>query len=267
MPSTDSTGSQPELELTDSELLRYSRQIMMPELDIAGQLKLKNAKVLIVGLGGLGSPIALYLAAAGVGHLELVDFDLVEESNLQRQIAHTVDSLGMAKVDSAALAISRVNPNCRIVRHNCRVDAGMIEALLSGIDVVLDASDNFSTRFLINEAASKAEKVVVSGAAIRMEGQISVFDFRTSGNPCYSCLYQNVSDQEMTCSEAGVVAPLVGIIGSVQAMEAVKVITGVGVPLIGKLLILDAASMEWRTMKYRQDPQCVVCGELQQSPS
>jgi adenylyltransferase/sulfurtransferase len=247
------------VDLSDQELLRYSRQIMMPEIDIAGQLKLKNAKVLIVGLGGLGCPVALYLAAAGVGQIELLDFDLVDESNLQRQIAHAVSTVGQAKVESAAAAVLSVNPDCQVVTHNRQLDADCAEQIFSKVDVVVDASDNFATRFLINEKAWQAKKVVISGAAIRFEGQVSVYDFRSEQSPCYACLYQDISEEQMTCSETGVVSPLVGIIGSVQAMETIKVIVDIGRPLIGRLLLLDALSMEWRTMRFKRDEHCAVC--------
>jgi adenylyltransferase/sulfurtransferase len=248
-------------DLNDQELLRYSRQIMMPEIDVAGQLKLKQAKVLIVGLGGLGSPAALYLAAAGVGHIELVDFDSVDESNLQRQIAHSVSSVGQAKVDSATEAILRVNPQCKVVTHNRRLDDECADLVFSSVDVIVDASDNFATRFLINKKAMQANKIVVSGAAIRFEGQVSVYDFRTDQSPCYACLYQDISEEQMTCSETGVVSPLVGIIGSVQAMEVIKVIVGVGKSLVGKLLLLDAFTMEWRAIRFKRDEHCPVCSK------
>jgi adenylyltransferase/sulfurtransferase len=255
------TGSGINSELSDTELLRYSRQILMPGFDIAGQLKLKQARVLVVGLGGLGSPVALYLAAAGIGHLVLVDFDVVEISNLQRQIAHGFDSIGKSKVESAAQAIGRINADCQVVAVNRPLDEKLAEELMGDADVVVDASDNFTTRFLINRYARLAKKVLVSGAAIRMEGQVTVFDFRNPDNPCYACLYQDFSEEAMTCSEAGVIAPLVGIIGSVQAMEVVKVVSGVGTPLVGRLLILDAASMEWRSIKYRRDDACTLCAD------
>lgn len=246
-------------ELTDQELLRYSRQIMMPEMDVAGQLALKNARVLIVGMGGLGSPVALYLASAGVGHLTLVDFDFVDESNLQRQIIHSLDTLGDSKVLSAKRRIRRLNENCDVTTIEERLDEAGLSTLISQVDIIVDASDNFETRFMVNRQVKAACKVLVSGAAIRMEGQVSVFDFRDTNNPCYACLYQDVGEEQMTCSENGVVAPLVGIIGSIQAMEVIKVATGMGKPLIGRLMILDAMSMDWRTMKYSRDPHCEVC--------
>lgn len=256
----DTTDLSSADELSDSELLRYSRQIMLPQFDVAGQLKLKNAHVLIIGAGGLGSPVALYLASAGIGKLTIVDFDEVDDSNLQRQIIHTTDSIGSAKVESAKRSLLAINPECNVNAVNQQFGEEIADELVGRADVVVDASDNFSTRFLVNQVAVRHKKVLVSGAAIRMEGQVSVFDFRESENPCYACLYPDLSEENMTCSENGVLSPLVGIIGSVQAAETIKVIAGMGQPLVGKLMLLDAMSMEWRTVKFRKDPGCSVCG-------
>lgn len=251
-----------DYDFNDDQLLRYSRQIMLPAFDIVGQSRLVTSRVLIIGMGGLGSPIALYLAAAGVGTLHLVDFDEVDLSNLQRQIAHTVSSLGEKKVDSAKGAIAQVNPDITVVTQSDLLEGEALQTAVSEADVVIDATDNFSSRFAINAACVNSKTPLVSGAAIRMEGQVSVFDSRMDDAPCYQCLYSDISEDQLTCSEAGVMAPLVGIIGSVQAMEAIKLISGMGQPLLGKLLILDAMNMEWRTMRLKKDPACRVCSSV-----
>ena len=250
-----------DYDFNDDQLLRYSRQIMLPAFDIVGQSRLVTSRVLIIGMGGLGSPIALYLAAAGVGTLHLVDFDEVDLSNLQRQIAHTVSSLGKKKVDSAKGAIAQVNPDITVVTQSDLLEGEALQVAVSEADVVIDATDNFSSRFAINTACVNSKTPLVSGAALRMEGQVSVFDSRMDDAPCYQCLYSDISEDQLTCSEAGVMAPLVGIIGSVQAMEAIKLISGMGQPLLGKLLILDAMNMEWRTMRLKKDPACRVCSK------
>ena len=250
-----------DYEFNDNQLLRYSRQIMLPAFDIVGQSRLATSRVLIIGVGGLGSPIALYLAAAGVGTLHLVDFDEVDLSNLQRQIAHTVSDLGTKKVDSAQQSINQINPDICVIAQTEALEGAALNRAVAEADVVIDATDNFSTRFAINAACVESKTPLVSGAAIRMEGQVSVFDSRDDKAPCYQCLYSDISEDQLTCSEAGVMAPLVGIIGSVQAMEAVKIISAIGQPLVGKLLILDAMTMEWRTMKLKKDPACKVCSK------
>lgn len=251
-----------DYDFNDEQLLKYSRQIMLPAFDIVGQSRLATSRVLIIGMGGLGSPVALYLAAAGVGTLHLVDFDEVDLSNLQRQIAHTVSTLGEKKVDSAKKAIAQINPDIEVVTQSTLLEGGALLDAVSKADVVIDATDNFSSRFAINTACVDGKTPLVSGAAIRMEGQVSVFDARIDDAPCYQCLYSDISEDQLTCSEAGVMAPLVGIIGSVQAMEAVKLISGIGQPLLGKLLILDAMTMEWRTMRLKKDPACRVCSSV-----
>lgn len=212
--------------LNDQELLRYSRQILLQHIDIDGQLKLKDSRVLIVGLGGLGAPVALYLAAAGVGELHLADFDTVDLTNLQRQIIHDTDSVGMSKVDSALKRLSAINPEIQLIAHRQALDEDSLAAAVSAVDLVLDCSDNFSTREAVNAACVAARKPLVSGAAIRLEGQLSVFDPRRDESPCYHCLYGHGSEAELTCSEAGVVGPLVGLVGSLQALEALKVLVG-----------------------------------------
>jgi adenylyltransferase/sulfurtransferase len=246
-------------ELSDQELLRYSRQIMLPKFDIAGQLALKNAKVLIIGVGGLGSPVAMYLAAAGIGSLTIVDDDHVDVSNLQRQLLHRESSLGKMKVDSAKEMLSDINPHIDIHPIAKRLDFGALQNLVKDVDLVLDCSDSFTTRFLVNRVCVLESKPLVSGAAIRMEGQVSVFDMRDTEAPCYQCLYPDGDDEQLTCSTSGVMAPLVGIVGSMQAMEAIKVLSGLGQTLKGRLMMLDATSMEWRTLKLKKDPACCVC--------
>lgn len=246
--------------LTDQELLRYSRQILLQQVDIDGQLKLKNSRVLIVGMGGLGSPVALYLAAAGVGELHLADFDRVDLTNLQRQIIHDTDSVGEHKVDSALRRLSAINPEIKLVAHRSALEADSLADAVAAVDLVLDCCDNFSTREAVNAACVAARKPLVSGAAIRLEGQLSVFDSRQAASPCYHCLYGHGSEEELTCSEAGVIGPLVGLVGSLQALEALKVLAGFGEPLVGRLLLIDAMSTRFRELRVKRDPECSVCG-------
>lgn len=246
--------------LTDDELLRYSRQILLKQIDIDGQLRLKQGRALIVGLGGLGSPVALYLAAAGVGELHLADFDTVDLTNLQRQIAHDSDSIGRTKVDSAMARLRAINPEVHLLAHRAALDEDSLAAAVAAVDLVLDCSDNFATREAVNAACVRAGKPLVSGAAIRLEGQLSVFDPRRADSPCYHCLYGHGSEAELTCSEAGVVGPLVGVVGSLQALEALKLLAGFGEPLVGRLLLIDALGSRFRELKVRRDPECPVCG-------
>ncbi|WP_417791374.1 molybdopterin-synthase adenylyltransferase MoeB [Stutzerimonas xanthomarina] len=246
--------------LSDDELLRYSRQILLRQVDIEGQLKLKQSRVLIVGLGGLGSPVALYLAAAGVGELHLADFDRLDLTNLQRQIAHDTPSVGLHKVDSAMARLSALNPLVKLVPHRAAMNVDTLEVAVSAIDLVLDCTDNFSVREAVNAACVAAKKPLVSGAAIRLEGQLSVFDPRVETSPCYHCLYGHGSEAELTCSEAGVLGPVVGMIGSLQALEAIKLLVGFGEPLIGRLLLIDALCSRFRELKVKRDPACTVCG-------
>ncbi|MBX8476840.1 molybdopterin-synthase adenylyltransferase MoeB [Pseudomonas cichorii] len=249
--------------LTDQELLRYSRQILLQHVDIEGQIRLKSSRALIVGLGGLGSPVALYLAAAGVGELHLADFDSVDLTNLQRQVIHDSQSIGQAKVDSAMARLTAINPEVTLVAHRTVLDADSLSAAVQGVDLVLDCSDNFSTREAVNAACVAVGKPLVSGAAIRLEGQLSVFDPRRAESPCYHCLYGHGSEAELTCSEAGVIGPLVGVVGSLQALEALKLLAGFGEPLVGRLLLIDALSTRFRELKVRRDPACSVCGAAQ----
>lgn len=246
--------------LSDEELLRYSRQILLQHIDIDGQLRLKASRVLIVGLGGLGSPVALYLAAAGVGELHLADFDSVDLTNLQRQVVHDSHSIGRPKVDSAMTRLAALNPQVRLVAHRQALDADSLAAAVAAVDLVLDCCDNFSTREAVNAACVAARKPLVSGAAIRLEGQLSVFDPRQAHSPCYHCLYGHGVEAELTCSEAGVVGPLVGLVGSLQALEALKLLAGFGEPMVGRLLLIDALGTRFRELKVRRDPACAVCG-------
>jgi adenylyltransferase/sulfurtransferase len=255
--------------MNDAELLRYSRQIMLPGFGIEGQERLRRASVLVAGLGGLGSPVALYLAAAGVGRLVLADFDAVDLSNLQRQILHTTERIGLPKAESARLALAAINPGVELVAVKRSLTEDNLPGLVAGVDLVVDASDNFATRFALNAACVAAGRPLVSGAAIRLEGQIAVFPGRPGG-PCYQCLYPRDGAMDETCALQGVLAPVVGIVGSIQATEAIKFLTGLGEPLEGRLLLLDAAAMEWRTLKLPSDPACPVCGlhrEGRQGPS
>ncbi|NKB33937.1 MAG: molybdopterin-synthase adenylyltransferase MoeB [Pseudomonadales bacterium] len=246
--------------MKDEQLLRFSRQIMLPEMDVSGQQKLVDATVLIVGMGGLGCPAAMYLSAAGVGHLIIADDDSVELTNLQRQIAHGQSNLGEDKVTSAEKTLLGLNPDVKITAINKRLLDDELDNAVKQADVVVDACDNFTTRFAINRSCIANSKPLVSGAAIRMEGQVAVFDSNNPGSPCYQCLYEEGDDDDASCSQNGVMAPLVGIIGSVQAMETIKVITGIGDTLAGRLLLLDASTMQWREMRLPRDSSCVACG-------
>lgn len=248
------------MPMNDEQLLRYSRQIMLPQLDIEGQEKLLASTVLIVGVGGLGCPAALYLAGAGVGTLVLADPDEVDLSNLQRQVAHKNAGLGRPKVESAADTIRELNPQTGLLCRRERLEGEALRGAVAGADLVLDATDNFAARFAINRACIAARVPLVSGAAIRMEAQISVFDPRDPASPCYHCLYEEGEEADMSCARNGVMAPLVGIVGSIQAMEAVKLLAGIGRPLTGRLLLLDAMDMSFREMKLRKNPDCPVCG-------
>lgn len=245
--------------MNDQELMRYSRSIMLPEVDIAGQEAWRQARVLILGLGGLGGPVAAYLAAAGVGELVLVDDDEVEASNLQRQIIHSEEACGQAKVESAAASLHAINPGVKVVTRAERLQGEALQQQVADVDLVLDCSDNFATRFALNKACFATGTPLVSGAAIRFDGQISVYDPRDPESPCYQCLYRTGDDEALTCSESGVFPPLVGIIGSMQAMEALKLLARVGDSLTGRLLLLDGQRMQWRSLKLRPDPECPIC--------
>ncbi len=248
--------------MNEEQLLRYSRHILLNDFDYDKQEQLLNAKVLIVGLGGLGCPIAMYLAAAGVGELWLADFDEVELSNLQRQIAHGADDIGQLKTSSASDEIKRLNNDVNVHCINERLQGQSLIDAITAVDVVVDASDNFSSRFELNRVCVTLKKPLVSGAAIRSEGQVIVFDSRQQSSPCYRCLYDdNTDDSQLNCSDSGVLAPLVGVIGSIQALEAIKVITGFGEGLVGQLMIFDAKTMEWRKLRVSKNPDCPVCAD------
>jgi adenylyltransferase/sulfurtransferase len=244
--------------MDDAQLLRYSRQILLPQVGINAQERLLKSNVLIIGLGGLGSPVAMYLAAAGVGHLLLCDFDVVELSNLQRQIIHNTDDIGQSKVESARDSLFALNPLVKITLLQ-QLDNDALAEQISQVDVVLDCTDNLPTRFAINQACVDTQTPLVSGAAIRMEGQISVFRQDQSDSPCYRCLYSNEDALEETCTQTGILAPIVGIIGSLQALEAMKLIMNVGKTLTGQLLLFDALNMEINTIKLLKNPNCPVC--------
>ncbi|MBA0903273.1 MAG: molybdopterin-synthase adenylyltransferase MoeB [Candidatus Nitrotoga sp.] len=246
--------------MNDEQLLRYSRHILLPDIGIEGQQKLHDAHALIIGAGGLGSPVSLYLAASGVGTLTLVDDDTVDLTNLQRQIIHRTSSVGMPKVDSARASLAEINPDVLVTALNERADMKRLLELVAQADIVIDCSDNFATRYALNQACVELKKPFVSGAATRFDGQVAVFDMRQSHSPCYHCLYPEQSDAlETRCAIMGVLAPLVGIIGSMQAAEALKLLVGMGTPLCGRLLVMDALHMELRTVKLSRDPACPVC--------
>lgn len=247
--------------MNDNQLLRYSRHILLPQLSYEGQEKLVNSHALIVGAGGLGSPVALYLAAGGVGTLTICDYDNVDLTNLQRQVLHTTQAVGINKAVSAKQTLQAINPEVVINTICDKSSEETFEKLATQAGVVIDCSDNFKTRYTLNRVCVKLRKPLVSGAAIGFEGQVTVFDMRHETSPCYHCLFPDLgSDQEMRCAENGVFAPLVGMIGTAQAAEAMKLIAGIGETLQGRLLLLDALVMEWRTIRLGKDPACGVCG-------
>ena len=248
--------------MNDEQLLRYSRQIMLPELDIEGQEKLGKASVLVIGLGGLGSPAALYLAASGIGEITLVDDDVVDLSNLQRQIAHREATIGKPKVASAGNTIQQISSETCIHMIKHRLNGDDLLKAVGHADVVVDATDNIESRYQINDACLSARTPLVSGAAIRMEGQVAVFDPRESDSPCYRCLYDQGDSDNLNCADNGVLAPVVGIIGTIQAMEAIKIISGIGETLCGYVLYMDAKHMEWRRLKLPKNPRCLSCGSM-----
>ena len=247
--------------MNDDLLLRYSRHILLPQIGIEGQERIAAAHALVIGAGGLGSPVALYLATAGVGTITIADGDVVDLTNLQRQILHTTASVGTPKVASARDTIARYNPEVKVVALQERAEGARLEALVAAADVVLDCCDNFSTRHAVNRACVKHQKPLVSGAAIRFDGQVSVFDMRDASAPCYHCLFPEGQEvEELRCAVTGVFAPITGIIGAVQVAEALKVLSGAGDTLKGRLLLLDALSMEWRSVNVKRDAGCAVCG-------
>lgn len=244
--------------MNNNDLLRYSRQILLSDIDISGQEKLLKSTVLIIGLGGLGSPVALYLASAGIGTLILNDYDDVEMSNLQRQIIHQGDHIGQSKTLSAYTRLQSINPDINYQLINKQLDGTELASLITSSDLVIDCTDNFSSRFQLNQLCYEHNTPLVSGAVIRMEGQITSFDFTKADQACYRCLYQEEGEIEDTCSTTGVLAPVAGIIGSIQATEAIKLLLGLP-SLAGRLQILDAKYMQWREIKLRKNRQCPVC--------
>ena len=246
--------------MNDQQLLRYSRHILLDDVGIEGQERVLAAHAIVIGAGGLGSPAALYLAASGVGRITLVDDDAVDLTNLQRQIMHTTARVGMAKVESGREAMLQINPDIAVTALRERVDAARLAELVGSADVVLDCSDNFATRHAVNRACVQARVPLVSGAVIRFDGQLSVFDTRAAASPCYACLFPADSQvEEVACSTMGVFAPLVGVVGAMQAAEALKLLAGAGRSLAGRLLMLDGRSMEWTDIGIARNPTCPVC--------
>lgn len=246
--------------MNDRELLRYNRHILLPQIDIEGQEKICAAKVLIIGLGGLGSPVSMYLAASGIGELVLVDDDVVDESNLQRQIVHGEATLKLSKVESAIKQLTELNSMNKYTGINKRLQEDELQKIVAGVDVVVDCSDNFATRNLLNSVCLQNKKPLVSGAAVRLEGQLSVFDFRDGTSPCYNCLYETTGTEDLSCAQNGVLAPVVGIVGTAQALEVLKIVTGVGQLLKGKLALFDGATNMWRYLNFKKDANCKTCG-------
>ena len=246
--------------MNDDQLLRYSRHVLLNEIGIEGQRRLLDSHALVIGAGGLGSPVALYLGTAGVGHITIVDHDTVDLTNLQRQIAHNLARVGQPKAASAAQTIAAINPEVRVTALHERADLARLASLVAAADVVLDCSDNFATRHAVNAACVAAAKPLVSGAAIGFDGQISVYDVRGSANPCYACLFPpEAAFEEVRCATMGVFAPLVGIIGTMQAAEALKLLAGVGTSLAGRLQMLDGRAMEWTEIRLPRNLECSVC--------
>ena len=249
--------------MEDQELLRYSKQIMLPQVDVEGQQKIMDATVLIVGMGGLGSPTALYLAAAGVGHLIIADFDQVELSNLQRQIIHQTKDIGDDKVNSAKNKLTELNPNIKITIANELIHTGNLPDLIKGVDIVLDGTDNFESRFEINQICVEHQKPLVSAAVVRFEGQVSVFKGYENDQPCYQCLYSVEGEDNESCIDNGVLAPVAGLVGTIQALQAIKVILQLGDQLSGSLLLIDALDLSFRKVKISKDLKCPVCNSSQ----
>jgi molybdopterin/thiamine biosynthesis adenylyltransferase len=246
--------------VNDQQLLRYSRHILLDEVGIEGQARVLDGHALIIGAGGLGSPATLYLAASGVGRITLVDDDVVDLTNLQRQVMHTTARVGMAKVESGREALLQINPEIAVTALRERADAARLKELVGSADVVLDCSDNFATRHAVNRACVHARVPLVSGAVIRFDGQLSVFDVRDSASPCYACLFPEDSQfEEVACSTMGVFAPLVGVVGAMQAAEALKLLSGAGRAITGRLLMLDGRAMEWSDIGIARNPACPVC--------
>ena len=245
--------------MEDQELLRYSKQIMLPQVDVEGQQKIMDSTVLIIGMGGLGSPTALYLAAAGVGHIVIADFDQVELSNLQRQIIHQTKDIGDDKVNSAKNKLTELNPEIKVTIANELIHTDNLNELIKGVDIVLDGTDNFESRFEINKVCVENRKPLISAAVVRFEGQISVFEGHQKNLPCYQCLYSVEGEENESCIENGVLAPVAGLIGTIQALQAIKVILNLGDQLSGSLLLVDALDLSFRKVKISKDPKCPIC--------
>ena len=245
--------------MNDHELLRYSKQIMLPQIDVEGQQKIIDSTMLIIGMGGLGSPTALYLAAAGVGHLIIADFDQVELSNLQRQIIHRTADIGEDKVDSAKAKLLELNPNITVTVANEIIHSDNLASLIKDVDIVLDGTDNFESRFEINKACVECHKPLISAAVIRFEGQISVFKGYEVDQPCYQCLYSEDGNGRESCVENGVLAPVAGLVGTIQALQAIKVLLGLGEQLCGELLLIDGLDLSFRKVKIIKDSECPIC--------
>jgi|TARA_B110000967_G_C18805741_1_gene520930 molybdopterin/thiamine biosynthesis adenylyltransferase len=246
--------------MIDNQLIRYSRHILLPEIEFEGQLNILNGHILIVGAGGLGSAASIYLVASGIGKITICDFDNVDLSNLQRQILHTDKSIGINKAVSAKSTLELINPEVKVFGVKERLDIEQMKKLANEVDVIIDCSDNFLTRYSLNQIAYDLKKPLVSGAAIGFDGQVSVFDFRNNDTPCYQCLFPDTGkDEELRCSDHGVFSPIVGIIGCTQAAEAMKILLGIGKSLMGRLLILESKDMNWKTLKVPKDPHCKVC--------
>ena len=245
--------------MNDQELLRYSKQVMLPQIEIEGQQKIMDSTMLIIGMGGLGSPTALYLAASGVGHIIIADFDQVELSNLQRQIIHGTSDIGDDKVNSAKTKMLEINPNIKVTIANEIVHTDNLSSLIKDVDIVLDGTDNFESRFEINKACVEFQKPLVSAAVIRLEGQISVFKGYEKDQPCYQCLYSEEGNENESCVQNGVLAPVAGLVGTIQALQAIKVLLGLGDQLCGTLLLVDALDLSFRKVKIGKDLKCPIC--------
>lgn len=246
--------------MNDDQLLRYSRHILLPEIGVEGQQKLLDARALVIGAGGLGSPAAMYLAAAGIGTIALADGDTVDLTNLQRQVMHVTSSVGRKKVDSGRETLARLNPGTQVIALDSRLEGDVLDVEVALADVILDCSDNFATRHAINRACVKHRKPLVSGAAIRFDAQVAVFDLRGEECPCYHCLFPEHGEaEEVQCSTMGIFAPLTGIVGTLQAAEAIKIIMEIGDTLAGRLVLFDALTTTWRTMRLARDPDCLTC--------
>ncbi|WP_196157330.1 HesA/MoeB/ThiF family protein [Reinekea sp. G2M2-21] len=245
--------------LTDDQLLRYARNILLKPVDIAGQERLLSSHVVVVGAGGLGAPLIQYLAAAGVGTLTIIDDDVVEETNLQRQVIHRLDTVGRLKVDSAAEFITGLNPDVRVQSYAQRLTAENISTLIPRVDLVVIGTDNFASRYLVSDFCAEHKIPLVTGAAIGTSGQVTSFDFKHQASPCFRCLYEDGEDDNLTCATAGVLGPVVGTIGSVMAMEVIKILLSIGQPLFQRLMTWDALSMEWQTFTYQTSQQCPAC--------